>query len=247
MKIVNSQNLPQSVYKWLSQDFYDNEAASGTISATSLKKPIQEFLLTQRHKEELEVDATERIWSLFGSGIHAVLDKVEGQTEERLFAKVKGRVVSGKYDRVENNEVQDYKVTSVYTLIYGSREEDWRFQLSVYRWLYWKNKGVKLSDTGKIIVILRDWAQRDTDKPKYPPRPIMELPIDLYPVSTTQLMIEDKVKAIKQAEKLEDKDLPECTPEDRWFNQRKQQFIKCERYCTARAFCQQLKRYQEEK
>jgi hypothetical protein len=247
MKIVNN-GLPPIIYEWLCQDFYDTEAAKGSISATSLKKPIQEYLLTLRHIEEIEVDATDRIWSLFGSGCHAVLEKLQGnyQQEERLFAKVKGRKISGKFDLIVDNQLHDFKVTSAWTLVFGDRKEEWRHQLSTYRWLKWKTDGTILNSMGKIIAILRDWNKKKVGQKNYPVLPIVEVPIELYPLSTIQLMIEDKVMAIKQAEKLPDDKLPECTPEERWWNEKDQEYKKCSKYCAARAFCWQLKRTNKE-
>lgn len=240
MKIINN-GLPEPIYQWLLTDFYDTEQAKGSISITSLLKPIQEYLLVQRHIEEIEVDATDRIWSLFGSSVHAVLDKLEGDTEERLFADILGRKISGKYDRVENNTLHDYKVTSVWTLIFKSRLDEWAFQGSGYRYLYFKNKGVKLSDTANYIVICRDWAERDKEKKNYPKLPIVEVKIPLLSLEATEKMLTDKVLKIIEAEKLEDDKLPHCNPEERWYNPKKDEFMKCAKYCNARSFCHQWK------
>ncbi len=246
MKIVNN-GLPTIIYEWLCQDFYDTEAAKGTISATGLKKSIQEFILTARHIDEIEVDATDRIWSLFGSGCHAVLEKLQGnyQQEERLFAMVKGKKVSGKFDLIVDHVLHDFKVTSAWTLVFGDRKEEWKHQLSTYRWLYWKSKKEILESKGVIIAILRDWEKKKVGQKNYPVLPIVEVPIQLYPLSTIQLMIEDKIMALKQAEKLPDSELPECTREERWWNEKKQEYMKCSKYCLARQFCQQIKRYQD--
>ena len=198
----------------------------------------------------MEIDASDRVWSLFGSSVHAVLDKLPGDTEERLFAWAHNRKISGKYDRIENGRLNDYKVTSVWTVVYESRYEDWIDQLSIYRWLYWVNKGIKLDDTGVIIAILRDWTKRDLEKTKtgkYPKFPIVEIPLKLYPITMTQLLVENKVEAIMAAEKLKDEELPECNKEERWWNEKKQEFMKCAKYCNGYKWCHQVKRTNEDK
>ena len=44
-------------------------------------------------------------------------------------------IVSGKYDLVLDGQLSDYKSTSVWTYIYGSKVEDYIKQGSIYKWL----------------------------------------------------------------------------------------------------------------
>lgn len=247
MKIVNASKVPDIIFKWLQQDFYDSDEAEGTLSITTLLKPVQETVLIQRHNEDITVDAMERLFSLLGSGVHAVLEKVESKDIvpiERLFWEIEGRKISGKYDliRKKSNKVTDFKVTSAWSVVYGSRIDDWRHQLSSYRYLYFKNKKVLLSDVGSIIGIFRDWRESDAQKEGYPKQPIMEMNVKLLGIDETESFLKDKVKNIIRTEPLADNRLPQCSDEDRWFNPRSRKNAKCEKYCLASEFCSQWKR-----
>lgn len=250
MKIVNRSNLPYLVYKFLEQDFYDSDASKGTISATTFLKPLQEIILTERYSDKIEVDSIDRIWSLFGSGIHAVLEKIEDssiENIERVYADVLGEKVSGKWDVLKDNTLTDYKVTSVWSYIFGSRKNEHKTQLSIYRWLYYKQKNVVLNDEGNIILIFRDWAERDKEKDGYPEKPILEIKYKLYSFEAVEKFLTKKVGEIQKSRKLKDEELPECTNEQRWYNKRTGKFNKCFKYCLAKDYCVQLKNMIEQK
>jgi hypothetical protein len=245
MRIIND-GLPEIIYEYLSKDFYDGDKVADSISATTLLKPTQEIMLLRRHKEEITVNASDRIWSLFGSSVHAVLEggfQGKYEQEERLFRKVKiGRkeyTISGKFDLIKDNVIHDFKVTSAFTLMFNSRVDEWKEQLSTYRWLKFPRI---LAKTGKIIAILRDWTAKNLSKENYPKSPIVEIEIDLMDYKDVDKMVEKKLKEIARYETSKDEELPECTKAERWFNQKKDEYIKCSKYCSARQFCQQLKR-----
>lgn len=246
MQIIND-GLPDIIYEYLKTDFYDTEVVGDSLSATTLLKPVQEVVLTRRHKDKIVVKASDRIWSLFGSSIHAVLEKgFDGkyEQEQRHFKKVKGMEVSGKFDLLKDNIIHDFKVTSAFTVMYNSRIDEWTEQLSIYRWLMYPTRIV--SDEGRIIAILRDWTVKNAYKPNYPKSPIIEIPLKLMDYKATEAMVTKSVTAIKKALKLLDEQLPECTNKERWYNPRTDEFNKCSKYCQARDYCQQLKRYLEE-
>lgn len=240
MKIVNKSNIPEAVFNFLKNDLYDGEKNGNSFSATELLKPVQEIILTRRHWGEIEVDASDRLWSLFGQGIHAVLEKEEGaEPIERLYAEIGGKTISGKFDRIKNGILYDFKVTSAFTLMYDSRREEWRDQLSIYRWLYWKKYGKELDKVGRIVAILRDWSAKDLKEgSKYPASPIMEVSIPLRSLEDTEKMLESKLKAIEDAWNANG-NMPKCSDEERWWNEKKKVYNKCARYCVAFKFCKQ--------
>jgi hypothetical protein len=243
MRIVNKSGLSEIIFKYLQQDFYDGTPDS--ISATTLLKPVQEYWLTKRHDSEIEVDASSRIWTLFGSSIHAVLEKLEGnyEQEERLFAEIDGVKISGKFDIIEGTKLYDFKCTSAWTLKYGSRLEEWKEQLSIYRWLYKASRCVTLDDTAIIVAILRDWAKRELLRVEnYPKLPIVEVPIELMSLKDTEKMIKKKLKLIAKYKDIEDEELLECTLKQTWYNEKQDKHNKCGEFCLAAHFCQQLKR-----
>ena len=250
MKIVNKSGIPDSIFRYLKTDLYDHEAKGDSISVTELLKPVQAMILRRRYDSQLEGDAIDQLWKLLGTGVHSILEKEKGiEKIERLKTVVLGREISGKFDRIFQNKITDYKVTSSWSVAYGSREDEWVWQLSIYRWLYWKVKGVVLADTGAIVAILRDWSEKNL-KPnkygkvneKYPKAPALELNYELKHLDETEKFVEQQVKKILKEEKAEDMRLEECTDEERWFNNEKKVYMRCEKYCEVKGFCQQFKR-----
>lgn len=133
MKFTNKHNLPKEVYDVLSKDNY--VAGSTDFSATTLLKTPRQVQLQRRHATEITEDVIDRVWSLLGQAAHSILEKHgsdTSMTEERLYAEVFGRRISGQVDHYHNKCITDYKVTSVYTIIYGSRIHEWTEQLNCY-------------------------------------------------------------------------------------------------------------------
>lgn len=243
MKIVNKSNVPELIYKFLEQDFYDYAKVRGTTSVTTLLKPIQEIVLTERHSNEIEIDAADRLWTVFGSAVHEVLSKIKGEDikqEERVYTKILDERVSGKFDVINKNRIYDYKVTSAWTIAYRSRDEDWKRQLSLYRWIYWKEKNIFLDNIGYVIAILKDWSENQVSG-KYPKTPIVQLEYILDSVQDVEKYVEGRIKEIQTARDQEDIDLPWCTDKERWWNEKKGEYIKCKKYCLVRDFCFQNK------
>lgn len=246
MKIVNKSNIPDSLFRYLAMDYYDYEIKGDSFSATELLNPIQMVVLKRRHWDEIEVDAIDKVWSVFGDGVHGRLEKEPGiEKIERLKVTVEGREVSGKWDRIFENEITDYKVTSVFTYMYGSRNKEFMLQLSIYRWLYFKVKGVLLNEVGKIVEIFRDWAERDKKKKNYPQRAAEEVKFNLLSPEQTEQFVTNKVRAIIEAEKLSDDKLPRCSDEDRWYKPSTRTYGRCAKYCDVSKFCHQFKKEKE--
>jgi len=242
MQIIND-GLPEIIYEYLKTQFYDTERAGDSFSATAMLRPVQEIILTRRHNDEIIVKASDLVWSILGSSTHAVLEKgFDGkyQQEERVFKIVEGIPVSGKFDLIKDNAINDFKVTTVYRVTFGYSEEDWIKQLSTYRWLMYPTR--ILSDEGKIIAILRDWNAKEVDNIGYPAFPMLEIKLKLMSYEDTEAMVTEKILDIKKALELKDEELPACTLEDRWYSFKERRCKKCDKYCQVKDFCCQIKR-----
>lgn len=245
MKIINRLGIPNLIFQFLKYNNYDYNP--DVISTTQFLKSIREYILTKRHYSEIEVEASDTIWRLFGSAVHSVLEsaKLTPLQEERLTVNMGLAFgnVSGKYDIVENNKIKDFKVTSVWTTIFGSREDDYTKQLSINRYLYYKVKGITLDDSGSIITIYRDWFESGMKRDKggkYPKSPITETEYKLMSFDDTEQFIISTIKKVKMAEVLPDSELPECSNEERWYNQKQEVYKKCDKYCQCSKFCNQV-------
>ena len=157
MKLTNQFGLPEPFFRAVLNDKYSRGNAH--YSVTDLIRPPRITILSRRHWEEIEEDVSERIWALLGRAVHAILEAAEPDnalTEERLFAEVAGRTISGASDLFHDGVVSDYKVTSIWTRIFGSRLEDWTLQLNFYAFLF-RQIGFPVQAL-KIICIYRDWT-----------------------------------------------------------------------------------------
>ena len=246
MKVVNRSNVPEMIFKGLQKDEYDYDNA-GDFSATSLIKPIQITILEKRYWDKIEVDAIDRLWSVFGSAIHKIYEDIEienSESETRLSTQIRNKIITGKFDRRVGDHLYDLKVTSAWTLRYGSRLDEWKLQLSIYRYLYWRVNEIELSDTAYILAILRDWSEKNVGINNYPDAPIVQVELKLEPISYMQHWIYKRVDDILCGESLSDDNLPECTPEEKWYNEKKGN-IRCEKYCNVKEFCKQRERENE--
>ena len=121
MKVTNLNKLPEPLVRAVSRHEHDHEPNS--ISVTGLVQPPQLRALSIKHSSELSEDASDRIWALLGTLLHAALEKhAHGLknfiTEEELTTEILGWKVIGHYDASElllDGEIlTDYKLTSVY-------------------------------------------------------------------------------------------------------------------------------------
>ncbi len=139
-------------------------------------------------------------------------------TERRLFGEWGGWTVSGQLDIFRGilTKIQDYKFTSVMTMLYGGRTE-WTYQLNTYAGLGRKN-GI-VADALEIIAIFRDWKKSEAKAdPSYPQSQVMVVPIELWTPERTDAWIEERVRVHQLAELTErDDDLPFCTDDERWI------------------------------
>ncbi len=66
-----------------------------------LIRPPRITILSRRHWDEIEEDISDWVWALLGKAVHAILEAAEPDnalTEERLFAEVVRRTISGASD-----------------------------------------------------------------------------------------------------------------------------------------------------
>ena len=110
MKITNKLNLPYGLVKAVSPEPHNKR---GEISATTLIQGTKQVILTQRHWNELEDDVSERIWAVFGTAVHALLE-TEGEndfTEIEVKQPVADITVTGRIDNynMSTGTICDYK------------------------------------------------------------------------------------------------------------------------------------------
>jgi hypothetical protein len=214
MKITNRFNLPEPLVKAIT---WDINPRSG-FSVTDLIQPPRITQLTRRHWDELEMDASERIWLLLGSAVHYVLEKgeiPEAQKEQYIKVEADGVEVVGRPDLTQHKITDDYKVTSVWSMVFEPEgRKDWHAQLNIYRWMRLKNN--LPTDKLRVCAILRDWQQSKANDPDYPSVPVAIIDIPIWPDDKVESYLKERIRMHLEAEKLPDNKLPLCTDEDMW-------------------------------
>jgi len=239
MKLTNKLNLPSPFVNAVT--FHEQKykkSVFGDISTTTLIKPPQIVELSRRHREYVEEDVSNRLFALQGQIMHEILENSAGKgalTENRVGAKVLDWTITGQYDLIENDILYDYKYTTVWSYMYGSKE--WELQANVNKYLLYQN-GTHITQL-KNVLMFRDFTQSKAGQGKYPLAPVVTVDIPMWSFEKAQKYIEDRVLLFQGAKQSLDKDLPSCSDEDRWYNRKTGKYIRCERYCAASKFCTQ--------
>lgn len=134
--------------------------------------------------------------------------------EQRKTRKIDNTVIRGKFDFVAEGRLEDFKSTSTYTWILGTKDRDHQLQGSIYRWLA---PDVITVDHMAIQYIFTDWKPGlAASDPKYPAYPIMSHKIPLLPVDETEHFIRGRLQEFERCQALPEAEIPYCTPTELW-------------------------------
>ena len=217
MKITNVMQLPEALVKACDVSPHN---AEGNISATTFLQGTRQILLTKRHWHEMTDDVSNRIWSLFGTAVHKLLEIETPDTfTEEFFSVPVGKYnVTGRVDCYDmtNGVINDYKTASVWKVIKGDFA-DWKKQGLIYAWLLTK-QGFPVNEC-KFIAMLKDHSK---SKAKFD-RNYPQTPVYVYQFTVGKKDLEEiekeifaKVEEIEKASDLKDNELPLCTEQERW-------------------------------
>jgi hypothetical protein len=216
MKITNKHKLPLEYVRAVQADIQERDYYSPSL----LEKGPREVHLTRRHFAEISIDAVDRLWALFGTAVHHVMENNagEGEAEKELTGNFYGYNLQGKSDLItKDGIIRDWKVTSSWTVVFQSYEK-YYLQANAYKRLFEKNgytvRGMEL------VLILRDWSKNKAGRDKdYPQIPIITIGVPvIYDIDE---IIADRLDALHDTENWADEDLPPCTPEQRWQTETK--------------------------
>lgn len=213
MHYTNKLKLDRPLVNILTFDPY---TLVGDISATGLIKPPRITQLEKRHDSEIVKDVIDNFYSMLGQATHLLLAQTNDEDEfheETLTCEVNGWTVSGTTDRMKD-KVQDYKSTSVWTYIYGGRDE-WVPQLNIYGYM-WQQAGFEVKSL-EVIALFRDWMETNAVRISgYPQQPVLYIPIPMWTDDKCIAYLKERITSHQEAENLADNDLPLCTPQERW-------------------------------
>lgn len=212
MKITNNYGLPEPLVRAVSSHKHDKGGAD--YSVTELIKPPRISALEKQHADELEEDASDRLWALMGSAGHEVLRRAseDGIVEERCHVEFAGKKISGQLDYGKaDNAIYDYKFTSIWAVKDGVKPE-WEQQLNVYKWMA-EQYGVIVKEL-VIVCILRDWNINEAKRnPELPQSQVVVFRLRIWSKQMVELWLTNRIQLHENAR---NGWLPDCTSDETW-------------------------------
>jgi hypothetical protein len=235
MTITNKLGLPEGLVKAVSSERHN---MPNCLSATTLLQGVKQILLTERYWDELSDNVSDRIWAIFGSVAHLLLER-EGEndfTEQTMRWKVGGITVTGKIDNydMQNSVICDYKTASIWKVKFGDFE-DWYRQGMIYAWLLTKN-GFK-AEKCRFIALLKDHSKTEASRDKsYPRNPVYVYEFAVTPDALAEIerFIEEKVRLYLAYREAADDAIPVCSAKERWEKETKYAVMKAGRKSAVR-------------
>lgn len=238
MRVTNKLNLPAALVSAVSRERH-NEPNS--YSATTLIKGVKEIILTLRHWDELEADAADSIWAIWGTAVHAIFEKQKDETFKEEFFSVpvgeKSRITGtvDSYD-LENAIITDWKTASIWKVQFQDFE-DWRRQGLIYAWLLTQT-GLEVKKC-RFVAILKDHskskARRDSQYPQSPVY-VYEFLVTEKDLQDIGEFIKSKVADIEASLSVDDDTVSPCSNSERWADDEKFAVMKTGRKSALRVF-----------
>lgn len=237
MRVTNKMGLPAAFMSAVSVRRHNEP---GCFSATTLNKGAKEIVLTDRHFDELEADAADSVWAVWGTAVHALLEsqKDDNFHEESFKVPVLNSFVTGQVDSYDmaNGIINDWKTASVWK-VQLKDFADWKAQGMTYAWLLSKS-GLDVKKC-RFVALLKDHsktkARNDRD---YPQSPVFVYEFDVTPddLAATERRVTAKVAEIEAAYKMADDEIPECSASERWADGEKWAVMKSGRKTAVKLF-----------
>lgn len=220
MSITNALGLPEP---FVDACRTEHTYTPKRYSVTQVLKGTKEAILERRHAGELEGDVADRVWAIFGSAVHQILQNAkesDSQLKENWVSAdlPNGYTLSGIFDLYDDatGTVTDYKTASVWKAVKGEWD-DYRAQTLLYCWIL-RQMGFNAS-RGQIVALLKDHskakARFDRDYPQHPVVTV-EWNFTEDEIAAAGEWVKSKFAEIERCEQMPDDEIPECSPKQRW-------------------------------
>lgn len=219
--LTNKLNLPQP---FVDAATSSHEYKPNRYSVTEVLGGTCEAVLKRRHQGEGDEDVADRVWAIWGTAVHKVLEMskaTDTQLQEQWFSVPVGEggyELSGIFDLYDDatGTVTDWKTTSVWTVMFGDFEK-WRRQTLGYCWML-RKYGFD-AHRGRVVALLRDHSMRKAKTEKgYPPHPVFTIEWEFTEKDFKE--IESDIlwwfSEVAHEETVEDDYLEPCSREQRW-------------------------------
>lgn len=241
MKVTNKLNLPAAFVNAVSTTRHN---APGCFSATTLNKGAKEIILSDRHFDEITVDAADSVWAVWGTAVHTLLESQPDNNfhEEYFKVPVSNSFVTGQVDSydMENGVINDWKTASVWKVQFKDFK-DWRAQGLTYAWLL-QQSGLDVKKC-RFVALLKDHSKtKAKNDSSYPQSPVFIYEFNVTPedMEETAARILAKVQEIESAYELDDDAIEPCSAEERWADSEKWAVKKNGRKSAVKVFDKQL-------
>jgi hypothetical protein len=218
---TNSKHLPEILCAAIRNDKYSGTGAD--YSTTGLLRAPRIVQLTKQHKDQLTEDYADRIWALFGTVTHGIIERAatDELVEKRLYMQIAGKTVSGQIDLYQGHTLWDFKTCSIYSGKYGAKDE-WIQQGNINYLLCLEN-GIEVNKI-QFVALYRDFSimAQARGKQDYPESQVEIFEIPIWHREKTKAFVEERI-SLHEAAKTE---LPLCTEEERWAKPEKWAHVK---------------------
>lgn len=159
--------------------------------------------------------------------IDAIKNPIPVYLEQRAFHEVQVQnqtyKIGGKFDIVAEGVVEDFKSTSAFSWVFGTKDADHQLQGSLYRWLDHheaKATGRKpriTEDYMRINYIFTDWSKMSAKQnPKYPQKRVEQKTLQLLSLDEVDQWVRAKLSQVQKYLNSPEHEIPECTDEELW-------------------------------
>lgn len=227
MKITNRLNLPAALAAAVDQVFNKEYVPGAHHYVTQLTSPPRLVVLREKYADQLEIDVADAMHVIRGLAVAHVLEQAgkvladethlyEERFETTLTIDGEDVRVSCRLDAYEAGVLSDYKDTSVYAVMSGTKDE-WKDQLN-FEYVILRNNEVPVNKM-QIVALLKDFrpseAKRKPDMPQQPFH-IVDFPVPLY--EHAEAIMVERIRAIRKARAALEagEELPRCTTEEMW-------------------------------
>lgn len=243
MKFTNKYKLPKALMRAIEHLVNEPHNRPGEYSVTTLLLGSKEVQLTNRHFEEIEVDVSKELWAVFGTAIHALLERntriEDGSISEHAMRHAvranDGSIVgyiTGKCDLLTESSdgpvLEDYKTTKALAVKFTDTTNKWREQLACYCALLQYEEQTFVRHA-RIIALLKDWSELEAKRsPDYPEAPVVVLNwefTDSDIADAYQKMLDGFWKQ-HAASQLADDEIEPCSFEERWAKESRYAIVK---------------------
>lgn len=171
--------------------------------------------------------------------LDALPDAIPVYLEQRMFRRHRGYIIGGKFDAITEGIINDTKSTSAWAAAFGSKDDSYQEQGSIYRWLdaegftdvscepEYRFRPRVTEDFMRVNWVFTDWQKAQAKQNQaYPQRRVAQKEINLLSVEEGEAFINRKLDALSRFKDAPEGEIPECTREELWMSDPKYKFYK---------------------